>query len=70
MHSAPLDTGILQALCVCQMGRYDPPERPEDQVIIKGGWYKRLVHIKNESFGVMDPRLRGDGAYLYWYNND
>ncbi len=32
MHCAQLDTGILQAQCVCQMGRYDPPAGPEEQV--------------------------------------
>ena len=31
MPSAQLDTGILQALCACQMGRYAPPEGPEEQ---------------------------------------
>ena len=27
-----LDTGILQTLCTCQMGRYEPPGGPEEQV--------------------------------------
>ena len=31
VHSAQLDTGILQALCTCQMGRYVPPAGPDSQ---------------------------------------
>ena len=32
MPRAQLDTGILQARGACQMGRYDPPGGPKEQV--------------------------------------
>ncbi len=45
MRCAQLDTGILLAQCVCQMGRYAPPAGPEEQSLFMRLGIKRRVDM-------------------------